>query len=317
MLGLLFPGQGSQRVGMGADLCEKSAAAARVFERADAVTGLPIQRVCFEGPDEELRATENAQPALVATELAALAALGEELDRVGDFPTITRAIGARIAAGHSLGSYSAAVAVGALQLDDALRLAARRGAYMAAAPSGAMAAILGLDVAAVERLCQDAPGTVAVANDNAPGQVVISGAIEAVDTVAAAARGLGAKTIALKVSGAFHSPLMRDAARAFAVELDAASLSDPRLPLVGNVSAGLLTTGAMVRTDLASQIDHAVRWRESMNVMAAHGVTRCLEVGPGNVLAGLARRCTPAIVVQGLGSPDDVTRVAATLAEAS
>jgi len=311
---LLFPGQGSQRVGMGRDLHASSAAARRVFDLADAVCARPITRLCFEGPEEELRRTDVAQPALVAVEVAALAALAE-LAGLGDDPTAALApLGARWTAGHSLGEYAAAVAAGALSPEDGLRLAAERGCLMAAAPAGTMAAILGLDAERLRPICAAVDGLVVIANDNAPGQVVLSGEPEAVRRAGEAARAAGAwRVIALNVDGAFHSPLMAEAARVFAGSLEVVALREPRIPVVGNVSARPLESAAAVRAELAEQIASPVRWREGLEWLAAAGAGRLVECGPGNVLSGLARRAVPALAARGLGSWDEVKALAAEL----
>ena len=310
---LLFPGQGAQRVGMGADLHAGSAAARRVFDLADEVCGRPISRLCFEGPEEELRRTDVAQPALVAVELAALAALAGELGLAPDgLPSALGALDVRWSAGHSLGEYTACVAAGALAPEDGLRLAAERGRVMAEAPPGTMAAVLGLDAEQLEALCARAPGTAVVANDNAPGQVVISGDVEAVVAVGEAAKAAGAsRVIPLNVGGAFHSPLMADAAARFARTLDGVSVTDPRIPVVGNTSGRPLATAAEVRDELRRQIAAPVRWRESLLWLRDAGASHALECGPGNVLAGLARRTTPELRVRPLGSFADVQALVA------
>lgn len=313
---LLFPGQGSQRVGMGADLHAESAAARSVFARAEAAADLPLRRLCFEGPEEELRSTDVAQPALVAAALAALAALAEQLgvdpdDRAG----LLDRIEVGWAAGHSLGEYAAAVAVGALSLEEGVGLAAARGRLMAEAPPGAMSAVLGLDAERIEPVLAQVGGTVVVANDNAPGQVVISGEAEAVGRANVALKEAGAaRVLPLNVGGAFHSPLMAEAAERFAATIDRTAIGDPLRPLIGNVTAGPLRTAAELREELRAQIASPVRWRESMLRLAGEGPTAAFECGPGNVLAGLARRTTPSVAVRPLGTWADVTAAAAVLA---
>ncbi len=309
---LLFPGQGSQRVGMGADVEAHSPAARAVFELAERATDLPLRRLCFEGPDEALRSTDVAQPALVATSLATLAALAERLglgpeDRRG----VVDRLDVAVVAGHSLGQFAAAAAVGAFTIEEALRLARARGLLMAAAPAGAMAAVLGLDGARIRAVCAEVAGTVVVANDNAPGQVVISGDREAVAAAGAALKAAGAaRVLALNVSGAFHSPLMAEPAARFAAMLGAAAIADPVRPVVGNVAARPLRTAAALRDDFREQIPSPVRWRETMLALADLGVTSAYEVGPGNVLAGLAKRTTPTIGVRPLGTWTDVVAAA-------
>jgi [acyl-carrier-protein] S-malonyltransferase len=302
---LLFPGQGAQKVGMGADLYEKSAAARAIFALADAVCGRPISRICFEGPEEQLRPTDVAQPALLAVELALLAALGEVLG--GD---LLAALDVRWVAGHSLGEYGACAATGALSSEDALRLAAERGRLMGQAPAGTMAAVLGLDASALVPICAAIPGVV-VANDNAPGQVVLSGEVEAVQRASQAATAAGARrVIPLNVAGAFHSPLMAAAAAEFARILADVQVSTPRLPIIGNVSAGPLTDAGALRAELAGQVAAPVRWRESVTFLADAGAQAAVECGPGNVLTGMAKRTAPSIAVRAVGSWDDVEAVA-------
>ena len=300
---LLFPGQGAQRVGMAVDLVERSSAARRVFARAELASGLPIGRLCAEGPEDELRRTDAAQPALLAAELAVLAALAERLGLDGDDLTgAAEALGARWVAGHSLGEYAACVAAGALSVDDGLRLASERGRLMANAPAGAMAAVLGLDAEPLGEICR-AAGEVDVANDNAPGQVVISGSPEAVERAGAAAKDAGARrVIPLNVAGAFHSRLMVDAAARFGEHLDAVEIRQPRLTIVGNVSAGPIGGVDELREELRAQIARPVRWRESVLWLRGAGAERAVECGPGDVLAGLVKRIAPDLSVRPLGT---------------
>ncbi|HEY3170324.1 MAG TPA: ACP S-malonyltransferase [Thermoanaerobaculia bacterium] len=287
-LALLFPGQGSQFVGMGRPLFERSAAARAVFEEADAALGFPLSRLCFEGPDEELKRTANTQPAILTHSVAALAELRarspEKLE------------GAAFAAGHSLGEYSACVAVGALAFGDAVRVVRRRGELMQeAVPAGigAMAAIVGLAAGEVESAClESASGeVVAAANYNSPEQTVIAGHTEAVERASSACLARGAKrAIPLPVSAPFHSPLMRPARERMEEVLGATAFSDAALPVVTNVDAAPVWRGELLRDALVRQIDSPVRWVESVRRLAAEGVDHVLEIGPGNVLAGLVRR---------------------------
>jgi [acyl-carrier-protein] S-malonyltransferase len=295
---------------MGVDLAERSAAARRLFARAEAASGLPILRLCAEGPEDELRRTDVAQPALVAAELAALAALAERLGLDGDdLGGAADALGASWVAGHSLGEYAACVVAGALSIDDGVRLAAERGRLMAAAKAGAMAAVLGLDAERVGELC-DQVGAVDVANDNAPGQVVISGTPEGVERASAAAREAGARrVISLNVAGAFHSRLMAEPAARFAECLDAVELRAPRLTIVGNVTAGPIGSVAELREELSAQIARPVRWRESVLWLRGAGAERAVECGPGDVLAGLVRRTAPDLPVRALGTLSDVESI--------
>jgi [acyl-carrier-protein] S-malonyltransferase len=298
----LFPGQGSQEVGMGAALCESSAAARAVFDRADAALGFSIRKLCFEGPIETLTLTENAQPAIVTTSIAVLAALREAWSTLPD-PSF--------ALGHSLGEYSALVAAGALALEDAVKLVHLRGrAMQAAVPQGqgAMAAVMGGDEAAVRALCQDAAQgeTISPANFNAPGQIVISGAASAVARARDLAGGRGLKAIPLKVSAPFHSALMAPAARAVETALSGMTISKLAFPVVANVDARPNQDEAKVKELLVRQIDAPVRWAESIAAVAEAGVTKALELGPGKVLAGLVKRTDKRIAVFGCSDPDGV-----------
>jgi [acyl-carrier-protein] S-malonyltransferase len=297
---------------MGADLHDESAAARAVFARAEAVADLPLRRVCFEGPEEQLRSTDFAQPALVTTALAALAALAERIGvDADDRAALLDRLDVGWAAGHSLGEYAAAVAVGALTLEEGVRLAVERGRLMSDAPVGAMSAVLGLDAERIAAVLAEVRGAVVVANDNAPGQVVISGEADAVAQANAALKAAGAaRVLPLNVGGAFHSPLMAAPAGRFAATIDAAAIADPLRPLVGNVDAAPLTTASAVRDELRRQIPSPVRWRETLLALAAAGATSAVECGPGGVLAGLARRTTPDVAVRPLGTWVDVVAVA-------
>ena len=300
-LALLFPGQGSQFVGMGRALFERSAHARAIFEEADAALQFPLSRLCFEGPEEELRSTANTQPAILTHSVAAL----EEL-RAGAPEKLE---GAAFAAGHSLGEYSACVAAGALAFADAVRLVRRRGAFMqAAVPAGigAMAAIVGLSAADVEAACREAADgeVVSAANYNSPEQTVIAGHAGAVARASAACLAKGAKrAIPLPVSAPFHSALMGPARERMLPLLAATRFSDGVIPVVTNVDAAPVTEGSRLSDSLVRQIDSPVRWVESVRLLAAEGVDRALEVGPGNVLAGLLKRIERGIRVESWGAP--------------
>jgi [acyl-carrier-protein] S-malonyltransferase len=303
---LVFPGQGSQTVGMGKALAEAFPAAREVFERVDAALGESLSKVIFEGPDAALTLTANAQPALMATSLAALRALESEagLDVARD---------AAFVAGHSLGEYSALCAAGALTLEDTARLLRIRGAAMQQAVpvgEGAMAAILGLELDAVTAIAVEAAkdgGVCQAANDNGGGQVVISGAKVAVERAMAIAKAKGAKrALPLPVSAPFHSALMQPAAFAMAAALAATTILEPKVPLVANVIAGPLSDPEAIRAGLVSQVTGAVRWRESVQFMAAQGVDRFIEIGAGKVLAGLVKRIAANASAASVGTPADV-----------
>jgi [acyl-carrier-protein] S-malonyltransferase len=279
---------------MGKALAEASPAAAAIMAEADRALGDPISHLAFEGPAEELDLTVNAQPALVATSIAFLAALRERWAAAGlEAPVPV------YCAGHSMGQYSALVAAGSISLGDAVRLVRERGRQMQASGqgrSGAMAAIIGLEEARLpELLGAGAPhGSVTVANRNAPGQVVVSGDRPAVEAAVAAAKDLGAKRgILLPVSVAAHSPLMEDAARGMAAVLEPVSFADPAVPLLANADARPLTSAADARHELIEHLTRGVDWVAAVERMIAEGVTTFVEVGPGKVLTGLIKRIAP------------------------
>jgi [acyl-carrier-protein] S-malonyltransferase len=298
-LALLFPGQGSQFVGMGKALCDASAVARAVFEEADAALEFSLSRLCFEGPEEELKKTANTQPAILTHSVAAWR------DLEARFPE--RLEGAAFAAGHSLGEYSANVAAGALEFADAVGLVRQRGLFMQdAVPqgAGAMAAIVGLPPEEVEAACREAAQgeVVSPANYNSPEQTVIAGTAAAVARACAACTARGAKrAIPLAVSAPFHCALMAPARERLRPLLEAAGFSDASVPIVTNVDARPETRGSALRDALARQVDAPVQWVASVRALAAEGVDRGLEVGPGNVLAGLVRRIDKAIKVESYG----------------
>jgi [acyl-carrier-protein] S-malonyltransferase len=302
----LFPGQGSQEVGMGQALCAASAAARGVFERADRALGFSLTKLCFEGPIETLTLTENAQPAIVTASIAALAALREAHAAL---PAPAFALG------HSLGEYSALVAADALSLEDAVRLVRLRGRAMQdAVPEGrgAMAAIMGGDESAVRALCEEAAQgeTISPANFNAPGQIVISGAAGAVERARELSGARGLKAIPLKVSAPFHSMLMAPAARAVEAALADMTIAPLAFPVVANVDARPNADAASVKSLLVRQIDGPVRWHESVAFVADAGVTKALEIGPGKVLAGLVKRIDKRIAVFGCSEPSGIAGAA-------
>ncbi len=298
-LALLFPGQGSQFVGMGKALCDASPVARATFEEADAALGSPLSRLCFEGPEDELKQTANTQPAILTHSIAAFRDLSSR------FPE--RLQGAAFAAGHSLGEYSANVAAGSLGFADAVRLVRERGRFMqeaVPAGAGAMAAIVGLAPEEVEAACREAAQGEAVeaVNFNSPEQTVIAGSAAAVARASAACTARGAKrAIPLPVSAPFHSSLMEPARRKMKPLLDAAAFSDSKWPIVTNVDAAAETSGSRLREALVRQIDSPLRWFASMQLLAREGVDRGLEIGPGNVLTGLARRIDRNVKVEAYG----------------
>ncbi|GAA0585938.1 ACP S-malonyltransferase [Caenispirillum bisanense] len=302
---LVFPGQGSQAVGMGKELADAFAPAREVFEEVDEALGQGLSRLMFEGPDDQLTLTENAQPALMAVSLAVV----RVLEREGglDLPSI-----AGFVAGHSLGEYSALCAAGALEIGDTARLLKIRGQAMQKAVPvgvGAMAALLGLDLDQAREVAEAAAQgeVIAAANDNAPGQVVVSGHKAAVERAVALAAERGAKrSVMLPVSAPFHCPLMQPAADAMAQALANVDIRSPRLPVVANVTASPTTDPAAIRELLVEQVTGAVRWRESVLAMKALGVDTLVELGSGKVLTGLARRIDRELTGVAVNGPADI-----------
>jgi [acyl-carrier-protein] S-malonyltransferase len=305
-----FPGQGTQQVGMGKELYASSAAAREVWERADAALGFSLKNLCFEGPEAELTLTKFAQPAIVTTSIAALAALREALPSL-PLPAC--------GAGHSLGEYSALVAAGALGFEDAVRLVHLRGrAMQEAVPEGlgGMAAIMGGDVAAVSALCEDAAQgeVVSPANFNAPGQIVISGHKTAIARAAALAGERKLKAIVLNVSAPFHCSLMAPAAARMKTALAEVTMAALTFPILPNVEATPNTDSSRIADLLVKQVDSPVRWEQTVLAMAESGVARALEIGPGKVLAGLAKRIDKRVSVLSVGDAEAVAKVAEFLA---
>jgi [acyl-carrier-protein] S-malonyltransferase len=285
----LFPGQGSQRTGMGRDLAERyPEVCGEVFAAADDVLGLPLSRLCWDGPAAELQRTEITQPAVFVASIAALRLLERSLPEPG------------MVAGHSLGEYTALVAAGVLDWTDALRLVRRRGELMAAVNDrtpGAMVAIIGLSTLDVIRCCGEAMVTtgevVEVANYNDDTQHVISGTLAGVAAAAVRARGRSAKVVPLNVGAPFHCSLMRAAQEHLDAELSRVRFHDPRVPVVANVSATVIQTGEAARGALRQQLVGAVHWRQSLQRLVDHGIDTFVEVGPGRVLTGICRRMYP------------------------
>jgi [acyl-carrier-protein] S-malonyltransferase len=309
----LFPGQGSQSVGMGRDVFEASPAARSTLERVDSVLGESLSKVIFDGPEDELTVTANAQPAIVATSCAVVAAMRER------FPGLPMP---SFVAGHSLGEYSALVAASALGLDDAVRLVRARGrAMQEAVPPGvgAMSAIMGVEQNRLEALCaQAAQGeVVSPANFNAPGQVVVAGHAGAVARLGELVSAEKGRAIALKVSAPFHCALMRPAARALETELARITFHAPRIPIVANFDARPNVDAGRIHDLLVRQVDGAVRWEESVRAMVAGGVTLALEIGPGKVLAGLVKRIAKDVRVLSVGDVASIDAVPAFLGYAT
>ncbi|HEC34244.1 MAG TPA: [acyl-carrier-protein] S-malonyltransferase [Chloroflexi bacterium] len=285
-LALQFPGQGSQQVGMGKDLCALSPVAAAIFAQADEVLGFPLSRLCFEGPPEPLNDTANTQPAILTVSVAALRALEERLGQPA------------FVAGHSLGEFSALVAAGALAFEEALVLVRERGRLMKEAGEhnpGGMAAVIGLEAAEVEDTCagvrEVTGGYVGVANDNCPGQVVISGDEETLQAGIEAMKAAGARrVIRLAVSIAAHSPLMAEAAAAFRRALEKAAIRPPKVPFVANSTASPVTDPDQIREVLGRQLTSPIHWAGSVQWMIRRGATQFVEIGPGEVLTRLLRR---------------------------
>ncbi len=331
-IAFVFPGQGSQAVGMGSDVYQASAAARAIFAAADEALGFALSSLCFEGPESALRETVNTQPAIVATSLALLAALQEAAGSAAGGHTLTSPIRPEFVAGHSVGEYTAVAASGALEVVDTLRLVRERGRLMheegLRIPSG-MAAVLGMDSETLTTICAEATeqaraalpaadlaahpgaGWVVVANDNAPGQIVISGANTALDIAMEMARAKGAKRVVpLAVSGAFHSPVMAPAAAALAAAVAAAPVRDASVPIIANITAEPVQDEARVRAELAQQVVSPVQWTRTVEYLANQGVETFVEIGPGQVLGGLIKRIAKGVTILAVNSASDVAPVA-------
>ena len=304
-----FPGQGSQQVGMGHALAEHFTAARAVFDEIDEALGIKLSTIMWDGPDNRLMLTENAQPALMAVSMAAVAVLGAEFG-IGVSRT------ARFIAGHSLGEYSALAAAGSFTLADAARLLQTRGRAMQRATpvgTGAMAALLGLDYEAAVAIAEEAAeGQVCqAANDNAPGQVVVSGDARAVERAVAIARGRGAKrAVLLPVSAPFHCALMQPAADIMAEALSTVTVKRPAVPVIANVTAGPLSDPSAIRQALVAQVTGVVRWRESIGYLGSQGVSLLVELGAGRVLTGLSKRMVPKAKCIAASTPDEIAQAA-------
>jgi [acyl-carrier-protein] S-malonyltransferase len=305
VIAFIFPGQGSQKVGMGRALYDAYPVCRDTFQEADAALGEPLSRLCFDGPEEQLTLTENQQPAILTVSTAA----GRLLESLGVQPAFV--------AGHSLGEYTANVAAGTFQFADAVRTVRRRGRYMQEAVpvgTGAMAAILGLDADKVAQACADAAqgDVVSPANINGAGQVVIAGAAAAVARAGEQAKALGARRVVpLQVSAPFHCAMMMPAQERLAPELRTLSTRTPRVPIVANVDAEPKRTASEAIEALVSQVSSPVRWEDVVRRLASEGVTTYVEVGPGTVLSGLVRKIHRDATVLSFGSPDDLAAIEA------
>ncbi len=287
---MVFPGQGSQFVGMGRAIFDASAAARRIFDQADGILGIPLSRLCFEGPAPELEDTINAQPAILTVSAATLEAIKERTQAVGEKIT------PMVVAGHSLGEFSALIAAGALDFATALPLVRERGRLMKEAGEerpGGMAAVIGLDEETLAAVCAEAEreGVIAIANANCPGQTVISGELGALVRAMDLAKARGAKRVArLGVSIASHSPLMARASAQLGELVGKVPLRQPQVPIVANITGQVITTADEIRQELAHQVERPVNWTRSVREMVNAGASTFVEVGPGQVLSGLIRR---------------------------
>ncbi len=303
-IAFVFPGQGSQAVGMGKAAFDMSDVARSVFQAADAALGSELSRLCFEGPDEDLKLTANTQPAILTTSIALLRAFGEQPD---------------VVAGHSLGEYSANVAAGTVSFERAVKLVRVRGSYMqeaVPAGKGAMAAVMGGDLAAIEQALRDTPGVIEPVNYNSPGQLVIAGEAEALKAAMPALQTLGCKVIPLAVSAPFHSSLMRPAEDRLTPHLKEAAFADANAPVYINVDAAPVTRGADLCDALIRQVSRPVRWQETVTRMAKDGVTLFVEIGHGKVLAGLIKRIDKKLKSVNVQAPTDFEAARAAIAEA-
>jgi [acyl-carrier-protein] S-malonyltransferase len=299
----VFPGQGSQKVGMGREAFEASSEARAVFDEADQALGEALSRLCFEGPEEDLKLTANTQPAVLTTSIALLRALDAPFD---------------VVAGHSLGEYTAHVAAGTLGLADAVRLVRKRGQYMQEAVpygEGAMAAVLKADRTLVERICAEVPGLVEAVNYNSPEQIVIAGEAEAVREAGAKLKEAGARASTLPVSAPFHSSLMEPAEARLRQDIERIAFSDPRVPVYVNVDAQPVADADAAKEALIRQVSRPVRWEESVRRMIDDGVSLFVEVGPGRVLSGLLARIDKRVGRASVQAPSDFTAAQEAIAE--
>lgn len=314
----VFPGQGSQKVGMGKDACAASDAARATFEAADRALSSyagepPLSRLCFEGPEDELKLTRNTQPAILTSSIALARAFFESV------ASVQGSARPDVVAGHSLGEYSAHVVAGTLGFEDAVRLVRVRGELMQEAVpvgKGAMAAILKMDRAPLEEICASIDGIVKPVNYNSPGQIVIAGETAAVEAASEKVKAAGGRAMPLPVSAPFHSPLMRPAEEKLAPHLAAIAFRDPGVPVYVNVDAAPVTTADAARDALVRQVSRPVRWDESVLKMVDDGVTLFVEVGVGNALSGMIKRTTEKAVAVSVQKPDDFAAVRDAIAQA-
>ncbi len=299
----VFPGQGSQSVGMGLDLYRRYSTAREVFNEADATLGFPLSRLCFEGPEEELTRTDNAQPAILVTSIACLRAAQQASNKDSPSPSFV--------AGHSLGEYTALVAAKVLSLGDAARLVRERGRLMNEAGQripGSMLAIIGLDMEAVEDVCLRSKSV--ISNINCPGQIIISGTLDTLAKASELARMKGARRlIPLKVSGAFHSPLMEPIMAEFGEVISNFTFRPPVIPLIANVTAQPLTDVDSIKEELLKQLRHCIQWQPSIEYMMRNGVTSFYEIGPGKVLSGLIKRIEPGVQTFNISGIENITQL--------
>ena len=300
----VFPGQGSQYVGMGRDLYENFDSAKAVFQQADEVLKFPLSRLCFDGPEDELRQTINAQPAILTVSFACLKAM-QEIDGASGLPAPV------FLAGHSLGEYTALAAAGVLDFATTVYLARERGRLMHQAGQerpGSMTAIIGLDEALLAEVCQETDTR--IANINCPGQLVISGAVENLNRAADLAKSRGAhRAIPLPVSGAFHTPLMQSAVDGMSEVIATLAFSDPVVPIIGNTTAQPLTTADLIKEELVRQLCNCVQWQRSIEYMIVGGVSTFIEIGPGKVLTGLIKRIDKSVELINIGDTEAVKNI--------
>ncbi len=330
----LFPGQGSQAVGMGANIFEASPAARHVFESVDEALGISLSNLCFQGPDDVLRETINAQPAIVTVSLALLAALQEALTGYASSWSWSSPLVPGYTAGHSVGEYAALVVSGALELKDAVRLVRERGRLMhheGTVCPGGMAAVIGMDEETLQEVCREATaqsvanlatdahpgqGQVTIANYNAPGQIVISGEQGVLSVAMELAKARGAKrVIPLAVSGAFHSPVMQPAATGLARAIEGIHIHDVTIPIIGNIHATPLTEAQAMREELAQQIAAPVQWVRTIEYLVGIGVMTYLEIGPGQALTGMVKRIAKGVTTLNVSSLADIEKAVSTIRE--